>query len=421
MHSTPLRAVLTLFLSLQCVDAMAPLMCPGGAPLGRFVLEVAPRSSGAPLAIGTVNQLEAGETISYRPVDIMAAAKKKVRVALLLVPSDGSKILVFDPKPAAEPASWTVPFRTQLVSLVWGPEGLNKAKVASLVAKNNELIGQLADYATKTEETQALIQAITQQQTLDTGQNVDAAVAAFAQQYPSARIDPTQSTSAQLGTLLRGVNPSLSAYDPLAQNPQQQAAQTAGLAAAVAGLFFGNGVGLAATGGAVLVNLHSVLFPNRPLRQQNGYTAAHRACLPLGAAHTGRARAGNLTAYNRTSADWREVEHPARCERGREREWLETGGASAGLETGVLGQRGFRSRACEGEPDREDHRTRSDKQQTQTEPLEAGGELGLESCHDFGRSRVARIPQLQLGAPDAELAGQAFSRRGHGGSGAYRR
>ena len=33
------------------------------------------------------------------------------------------------------------------------------------------------------------------------------------------------------------VNPSLSAYDPLAQSPTQQAAQTAGLAAAVAGLF----------------------------------------------------------------------------------------------------------------------------------------------------------------------------------------
>ena len=169
-----------------------------------------------------------------------------------------------------------MPFQTQLVSLVWGPEGLNKAKVASLVAKNNELIGQLADYATKTEETQALIQAITQQQTLDTGQNVDAAVAGFAQQYPSARIDPTQSTSAQLGTLLHGVNPSLSAYDPLAANPQQQAAQTAGLAAAVAGLFFGNGVGLAATGGAMLVNLHSVLFPNTQFLSalaQNGASA----------------------------------------------------------------------------------------------------------------------------------------------------
>ena len=92
MHLTPLRAVLTLFLSLQSVDAMAPLMCPGGAPLGRFALEVAPRNSGAALDISAVNQLEAGDTISYCPVDIMAAAKKKVRIALLLVPSDGSKI-----------------------------------------------------------------------------------------------------------------------------------------------------------------------------------------------------------------------------------------------------------------------------------------------------------------------------------------
>ena len=66
-----------------------------------------------------------------------------------------------------------MPFRTQLASLVWGPEGLDKAKVTSLVTKDNELIGQLADYAAKTEETQALVQAITQQQALDTGQNVE--------------------------------------------------------------------------------------------------------------------------------------------------------------------------------------------------------------------------------------------------------
>ena len=112
-------------------------MCPGGAPLGRFEMTVVPPAGGAPRDIQTVNRLLPGDRISYRPVEIDTLEKKKVRMALLLVPSDGSRILVFDPKAASEPASWTVPFRTQLVSLVWGPEGLDKAKVANLVDKNN--------------------------------------------------------------------------------------------------------------------------------------------------------------------------------------------------------------------------------------------------------------------------------------------
>ena len=241
--------------------AEPPLICPGGAALGRIELTVVPPAGGVARNIQSVNRILPGDRISYRPVKIESFEKKKARVALLLVPADESKIVVFDPQPSDKAASWTVPFRTQLASLVWGPEGLDKAKVTNLVTKDNELIGQLADYAAKTAETQALIQAITQQQALDTGQSVDAAVAGFAGKFSSAKLDRTQPTDVQLGVLLHGVNPSLSAYDPLAQNPEQQAAQSAGLAAAVAGLFFGNGVGLAATGGAVLVNLHSLLFP----------------------------------------------------------------------------------------------------------------------------------------------------------------
>jgi hypothetical protein len=253
---------LLLFLLQGAVASSPPLICPGGVAIGRIELSVVPPAGGVPRSIQTVNRLLPGDAISYRPLDLGSADGKKARIALLLVPSDGSKIVVFDPKPADQPASWMVPFRAQLASLVWGPEGLDKAKVTGLVTKDGELIGELADYAAKTEEAQALIEAITQREPLDTGQSVDAAVAGFAGRFPSTRLDRTQPTSVQLGVLLHSVNPSLSTYDPLAQNPQQQAAQTAGLAAAVGGLFLGNGAGLAASGGAVLVNLHSLLFPH---------------------------------------------------------------------------------------------------------------------------------------------------------------
>ncbi len=279
-----LRTLLALLILISPVNAMEPLICPGGTALGRIELEVVPPGGGVARPLQSVNRLLSGDKISYRPVSIDGIDKKKVRVALLLVPSEGSKILVFDPRPADAPTSWNVPFRARLASLVWGPEGLNKAKVTNLVAKNDELIGELADYAQKTEEAQTIIQAIEQQQRAqDTSLSVDAAVAGFASRFPGTRIDPTQSTGVQLGMLLNGVNPALSAYDPLTPSSQQQAAQTAGLVAAAARLFFGsNGALAAAGGGAVLVNLHSILFPqteflsalsqgsvqrNRPLRQ----------------------------------------------------------------------------------------------------------------------------------------------------------
>ncbi len=261
-YAAALFACSTLAVSVMKASS-PPLMCPGGTPLGRFDLTVVPKAGGVPHPIEAVNQLMPGDTVTYHPLEIDSFQKKKVRVALLLVPSDGSKITVFDPKPGDESATWTVPFRVELASVVWGPEGLDKSKVNDLAVKDGELIAQLADYAAKSAETQALIQALThKQQVLDTGQSVDAAVVGFASQFPAARLDRTQPTDVQLGVLLHNVNPSLAAYDPLAQSPQQQAAQTAGLAAAVGGLFLGGSAGLAVTGGSVLVSLHGVLFPH---------------------------------------------------------------------------------------------------------------------------------------------------------------
>lgn len=242
----------------SATPAPPPLVCPGGAPLGWIELTVTPPDSGFARNIQSVNQLLVGDRISYRPVHLDAVEKKNARIALLLVPSDYSRIEVYEPQPADKPASWNVPFRTQLVSLVWGPAGLDKAKVTTLVNKDNQLIGQLADYAAKTAETQALMAEIATEQQLNNGQSVSAAATGFTSRFPSAKPQPGNS---QLGAVLSSANPSLSAYDPLAQNPQQQATQAGGLAASVGGLFLGGGAGVAAAGGAVLLNLHSILFP----------------------------------------------------------------------------------------------------------------------------------------------------------------
>jgi len=260
-----LRLALLLTL-LKPLHAVTPPTCPAGAPLGRFDLTVSAPEGKPPHPLQSINRLLPGYKISYRPSQIDGADKKKARISLLLVPSGSGKISVTEPKPADEPIDWNVPFRTQIASLVWGPAGLDRAKVSHLVTKNDELIGQLADYATRIQDTQNLLAAISQQN-IDPTQNMSAAVAGFASAYPNApKLDRNAPADAQLLTLINGVNPALAAYDPLGTNPQQRAAQTAGLAASVAGLFFGSTVGLAAGGGAILVNMHSLLFPNTEFR-----------------------------------------------------------------------------------------------------------------------------------------------------------
>ncbi|MGD1072643.1 MAG: hypothetical protein ABSB15_21160 [Bryobacteraceae bacterium] len=263
---------------LQTLHAAGPLPCPAGAPVGAFRISVSRPGGDDALQLQSINELLPGYKLAYSPLAVDSPDKKRARIALVLVPSGHGKIVVLDPRPAAEAANWSVPVRTQVVGLVYGPQGLDKGKIGDLVKKNDEVVGQLADYAQKTQETQALIQAITQQQqALDTGQDVNAAVVSFANRFPGApQLDPTQSANLQMLTLIRSVNPSLAAYDPLAQNPSQRAAQSANLAAAVAGLFFGTNVALAAGGGALLVNMHSLIFPGTEFRSAFAQSAPDR-------------------------------------------------------------------------------------------------------------------------------------------------
>ncbi|HJT90245.1 MAG TPA: hypothetical protein VJ732_20380, partial [Bryobacteraceae bacterium] len=266
------RSLRILFACSFLIPLASPMIqqaCPSGAPIGTFQLTATPPEGGVARPIETVNQLLPKDTIWYEPAALSAADKKKARIALVLVPSDSSKVLVLPPKPAGDPLSWTVPSATQIVAVVWGPHGLEDSKVKGLVKKNSDLIGELADYAQKTEQTQNLIQAITQQQqSLLTGENLDTAVVSFASSFPGApQIDRTQPANQQMLALLRSVNPALSSYDPLAPSAAQRTEQSAGLAAAVAGMYFGNTeVGLAAAGGALLVNMHAIFFPRTEFR-----------------------------------------------------------------------------------------------------------------------------------------------------------
>ena len=79
------------------------------------------------------------------------------------------------------------------------------------------------------------------------------------------KLNTKGSSDQQAVLLLKALIPASNTYDPLATQ-SAQAQQSGGLAASVAGLFFGNAVGLAAGGAALFQNLRTTLFPNTEFR-----------------------------------------------------------------------------------------------------------------------------------------------------------
>ena len=79
------------------------------------------------------------------------------------------------------------------------------------------------------------------------------------------KLTAAANSNQQAALLLKALIPASNTYDPLGtQSAQVQ--QSGGLAASVAGLFFGNPVGLASGGAALLQNLKTAIFPNTEFR-----------------------------------------------------------------------------------------------------------------------------------------------------------
>ena len=138
-----------------------------------------------------------------------------------------------------------------------GLEGLDEKKVGKLVRNDSELIGQLAEFAEKTNQTEAVIDALLSPAP---GQSLDSVLAGMSALSPGARLEKKSATDQQALALLRALTPALSTYDPLAPEAKR-VEQSMSAAASIAGMFFGSGVGLAAGGATVLGNLRTLIFP----------------------------------------------------------------------------------------------------------------------------------------------------------------
>lgn len=261
----------------------APAVCPAGNPIGDVNLQVESSRGQSPLPLRTINRLSEGDTVLYSPV-VRGHVKRHGEVTLVLVPAvhkpgqDG--LIVTDPKRADLPQSWKIPETMSLAAFVYGPAGLSKRKVKGFLSQDDLLIAQLADYAAKTAETEALIQALESGES--TSESLNAALSGFASQYGlGVQLDRAQPANQQAMTLFATLNPALATYDPIQPSALARYSQTASVATAVATLFFGNPVGLAAGGTAMLLDLRAVVFPGTEFRSSFAEPLANNRGLNL--------------------------------------------------------------------------------------------------------------------------------------------
>lgn len=242
-----------------------PLGCAGSTSLGTFQLSVRPFSKGSPLPLKSVAAIPGGSHLIWIPLHLDPETYGSAEVAAVLVPASDADLITLEPRKAKARTEWQLPDRPQVIALIFGPQGLSEGKIKSLVTRNRELLRQLADYAEQSSQVESLVQELADSE--QSGGGANAALKGFSSHYgvDLPRLDTKASSDQQAVLLLKALLPASSTYDPLATR-SVQAQQSGGLAASVAGLFFGNPVGLAAGGAALFQNLKTVMFPSTEFR-----------------------------------------------------------------------------------------------------------------------------------------------------------
>lgn len=263
----PLFLLVLLAVNLPVSAAPTVNACPGSAAVGRFAILIQPPDLKQALPVGAVNQIQAGDWLEYSPVESSGVSpKKKAKVAVVLVSSSDSTqkhIAVLPVEPANSAVRWKVPFRVGVMGFVVGPNGISVRKVHSFVAKNPDLMPQLADYAQRTSTIDALIQTLSKyEQSSPDSSSLQSVLNSFSTQYGVTlpAIGTNQSTTQQANALLHALLPAVSSSAPLTSRQVFLRGST-DLAASVATLFFGSPVGLATGATALFETMRNSIFP----------------------------------------------------------------------------------------------------------------------------------------------------------------
>lgn len=242
-----------------------PLGCVGSATLGTFQISVRPFTQGKPLPLKSVAAIGAGARLIWTPAHLRLPPSNSAEVTAVVVPVSGGVLRVLEPRKASVPNEWQLLESPAVIALVYGPQGLSEGKLQALVTRNQDLLRELADYAEQTSQVESLVQELADAE--QSRGSADDALRGVSSEYgvSAQKLNSATSTDQQASLLLKALVPASNSYDPLAaQSAQVQ--QSGGVAAAVAGLFFGNPVAIAAGGAALFSNLKTVIFPDTEFR-----------------------------------------------------------------------------------------------------------------------------------------------------------
>jgi hypothetical protein len=242
--------------------------------------------------------IPAGSRLIWNPVHLTPQASGSAEVAIVLVPASGGDLIVLEPRKAGTRTEWQLLDRPQVIALIFGPNGLSEGKIKSVVARDRDLVRQMADYAEKSSEVESLVQQLADAE--QSGGGTDAVLKGFSSQYGASpqKLNSKAASDQQAALLLKTLLPASNAYDPLA-NRSAQVQQSGGLAASVAGMFLGNSVGLALGGAALFENLKTAMFPNTEFRSAfaQAIDKDHMAFCTKNQAAKSKTRTAYLWAY----------------------------------------------------------------------------------------------------------------------------
>ena len=244
--------------------AAVPAGCAGSTSLGTFELQVRPFARGQALPLKSLAAVPGGAHLVWQPVHLPVKYSGTAEVTAVLVPRADGHLLVLEPRPAKTAAEWQLPERPQVIAVIFGPQGLSEGKIKTLVSQNQDLLKELADYAGQSSQVESLVQELAD---AEQSGGADAVIKGLSSKYgvDPSKLNAKTPSDQQAALLLKTLVPAVNSYDPLAAN-SAQVQQSGGLAASVAGLFFGNPVALAAGGATLLANLKTDLFPSTEFR-----------------------------------------------------------------------------------------------------------------------------------------------------------
>lgn len=228
--------------------------------VAQLQLEAQRPGSALRIPLDRVNRLRQGDVVH---LTASGADLEKSRAALLVL-TGKQELHVLDAVKANAPAQWTLPVDPAAVAVAFGPKGFDSGRMKTLVSKDGDLISQLAAYSEKTAQTELLLKALESGSTGDRA--FDGALKGLASTPGGTALNRSASMDQQTLAMLRALNPALHGYDPLATDQKQRWQQSATLASSVAGLFYGNYIGLAGGGAALMLNLRGMMFPRTELR-----------------------------------------------------------------------------------------------------------------------------------------------------------